>query len=560
MRERDDFQTVFSEELSALDAFFDRRAEEHAHFKMGRQDPDVRRILEAIAFFSARTRQLAQANVRDAIERLVRGQLDELLSPVPAAGMLLAHVENKLGAVATLPEGTEVRLNAPDRSVGVFSTRRPLDLLPLKLQSVGAPVGADRLDMQLDAWVGLRGALPPLRFLIDSRGNYRDSLRLLSAMRTHLRAVRVAFDEDNLEAATEVEWSLGAPPASPEGDGRHPFDKIRSFFHFPQQDLFFTVQLPSQRRPWRRVFLYLELERNAPRELLRAGRQAFLLFAVPIDNTRRSHASPIVCDGTKDSYPIRDGRPDNSSVGKESPSALVSIEGVYRVTERGNEPLVPGILSDAGACFDPVLVRPHEGIRGEPHIALRIPGAFEKPVKVMVDAEWYQPSFEASAAGLLEASLTRRNVEGMRLEMAGDLALSRKSPLVHDAPGLLHIMALRTKTVLTRDELVCLLACLGADRSSPYRRLPELLKDVRVEEAPGNEGQGKKYIYTLDYRRDDPDFEGIVRDGMLHVFEDQIEALLEAWIADEVELVRHQQVPRVESRQPMLRMIAGGAA
>src|SRR4051812_8080688 len=161
MSERDDFDQAFTEELSALDAFFDRRAETHEHFKLGRQDPDVRRILEAIAFFAARTRRLAAANVRAAVERLVRGQLDDLLWPLPAAGMLLARVDEGFGATGAVPEGAEVRLTATDGAVGVFTTRRRLDLLPLRLQSVEAPPGVDRLVMRLDAWIDLRGPLPP---------------------------------------------------------------------------------------------------------------------------------------------------------------------------------------------------------------------------------------------------------------------------------------------------------------------------------------------------------------------------------------------------------------
>ncbi len=145
MSERDDFDRAFTEELSALDAFFDRRAEAHEHFKLGRQDPDVRRILEAVAFFSARTRQLAAANVREAVERLARGQLDDLLAPVPAAGTLLALVDEGLGGPAMVPEGTEVQLTAPDRSIGVFTTRRRLDVLPLRLTALAAPPSASRL-------------------------------------------------------------------------------------------------------------------------------------------------------------------------------------------------------------------------------------------------------------------------------------------------------------------------------------------------------------------------------------------------------------------------------
>ena len=561
MSERDDFDRAFLDELSALDAFFDRRAETHEHFKLGRQDPDVRRILEAVAFFAARTRRLAATNVRAAVERLVRGQLDDLLWPIPTAGMLLAHVDEGLGAPASIPEGTEVRLTAPDRSVGVFSTRRRLDLLPLRLHSVEAPPGVDRLVMRLDAWIDLRGPQAPLAFWIDARGSYRDSLRLLVALQSYVRGVRVAFDEDAPEAAIVAPFSIGALPPPPEGDGQHPLARVRSFFHFPAQDLFFSVTLPSRRRAWTRAFVYLDLARDPPRELLRAGRQAFVLHAVPIENARHREALPIVCDGTKDSYPIVDARSEAVSAGREARAELCSIEGVYRLGDRGREPVVPALLAETGAAYDPVLVRPGEEAVAEepPRIALRIPGAFQKPCKVIVDARWYQPSFDASAVGLLQPWLHTRRVDGMRLEVAGDLYLSQRSPLEDDALGLLHVMALRTKVTLSRDELCALLDCLGADRRSHFRRLPELIKDVRTEEAPRGAGQGHKYLYSIDYRRDDPDFEGLLRDGLVAAFEDRVAAVLDAWIADDVELRRYREPLPGEARRPAVSALAGAA-
>ncbi len=491
----------------------------------------------------------------------MRGQLDDLLAPVPAAGTLLALVDEGLGGPAMIPEGTEVQLTAPDRSIGVFTTRRRLDVLPLRLTALAAPPSANRLALRLDAWIALRGPLPALGFYLDVRGSYRDSLRLMTSLRSHVRSARVAFDEDAPEAAIEASFSVGAPPPPAEGDGLHPLERIRSFFHFPAQDLFFSVTLPARRQAWTRAFVYLELDRDAPAELLRVGRQSFQLFAVPIENARRREAAPILCDGTKDSYAITDARAETAGAGREARAALCSVEGVYRVGDRGREPIVPGLVADAGAVYDLLRVRPDEDPDGQqPRVALRIPGAFEKPCKVIVDARWYQPSFDASAAGRLTAVLPTRHVVGVRLELAGDLYLSQQSSLVADALGLLHVMALRTRVMLSRDELVSLLRCLGADRRSHYRRLTDLLKEVRVEEAPGVAGQGKRIVYTLDYRREDPDFEGLVRDGLVAAFEDQVAALLDAWIADDVELRRFSEPLPGEARRPALRVVTGGGS
>src|ERR1700712_2124013 len=80
---------LFLAELSALDAFAARREVEGGLIP-GRDDPDVRRLIEAMAFFSARTRAAAAGAMQDAGQRIAAGTLDDLLAPAPAALMAQA--------------------------------------------------------------------------------------------------------------------------------------------------------------------------------------------------------------------------------------------------------------------------------------------------------------------------------------------------------------------------------------------------------------------------------------------------------------------------------------
>jgi type VI secretion system protein ImpG len=540
-----DIDRAFAEELTALESFFDRRAGEHQHFHLGRQDPDVRRILEAVAFFSARTRLLAVENVRRLVERVVRGQLDYLLTPIPTAGLLEINVDG-LAAPALLPRATEVRVETPDRTVGIFTTARPLALLPVVLTRAGVePVGErDHLVLELDALVSLRGPQPALSFHVDYRGSYRDSLRLFGEIRAAARGGRVSFDDDGPERAIPAEISFGAPAAAVgdrDDDGVHPIERLRSFFQSPAQDLFFRVMLPSRPRQWSRARVYLELGGELPPELYRTSAAAFPLHVVPISNVRRGDSEIIACDGTKDAYAIRDARTPLAGGGREAEATLAAVIGVYLLGEQGRTPIPPGLVADSGPVYD--LLHggaPNPGISVY-ELALRVPGAFAKSAKVVVDARWYQPSFDVHAAGRLTASLQTRRVEGTRLSVRGDLALHRTSALWEDALGVLHLLALKTKPELTRDELMTLARYAGADKQSAYRRLPELVQGVRASVAPENGGRGTiRYVYELVWRVDDPDFEGLREDGLVRAFEDRLAELLEAWLADEVELTRFQ--------------------
>lgn len=558
-----DIDRAFAEELSALEQFFDRRAGEHQHFQLGRQDPDVRRILEAVAFFSARTRLLAVENVRRIVERVVRGQLDYLLTPVPTAGLLQMEVGG-LAAPTTLPRDTEVRITAPDRTVGIFTTARPIQLLPLALRRADVQLlgGRYHLVFDLAALIALRGPLQPLSFHVDLRGSYRDSLRIWSALRAAVRAAKVSFEDDGLERAVAVNCSFGAPDAAAgarDDDGVHPIERIRSFFQFPAQDLFFNVGLPARPRHWSRARVYLELGGDVPTELFRLSEQVFPLFVVPVTNVRRGEAETITCDGTKDAYPIRDARTPLANQGREAESVLASVTGVYQLGEQGKVPIPPGLVAETGPVYDLVHCGPADLDASGGQLALRVPGAFMKNRKVVVEARWYQPSFDTHAAGKLQVTLQTRRVEGTQLSIRGDLVLHRTSALWEDALGLLHVLSLKTKAELSRDELCTLARHAGADRKSVYRRLPELVQGARVSVAPENGGRGSiRYVYELVWKKDDPDFDGLHEDGLVRAFEDRIAALLEAWLADEVELRRLDAEPAIEAPRATPRLAAMG--
>lgn len=570
---RDEIDRAFDQEITALDAYFDRRPRQ-GYLGLGRQDPDMRRILEAVAFFAARTRVIARQNVRETVERLARGQLDYLLTPVPAAGLLHARVSEGLAAPTVIPRGAEIRVVAPDRTVGVFTTSRKLALFPFKLTSVERDGPA--LVLALDAWIPLRGIGSPIPLHVQQNGNYRDSCRLLASLAACLRGVKVSFDKKDPERATPVEWSFGAPDAAAgeeDDDGMHPIERVRSFFHFPEQDLFFNVTLPVTAKPWTSAYLYLDLDLEAPQapELLRAGTTSFLPFVVPVTNVRRGEAEPIRCDGTKDAYPIRDGRPTAKNGRDEAPAALAGVEGVYRIDGAARTAIPPGIIADTEPVYALLLASPEpgaergaaEGAADKDRIALEMPESFlaSAPVKVSVDARWHQPSFESHAIGKLKIAFQTRRVEGVRLELVGDLEPHRGSDLADDPFALLHVLSLRTRAKLSRDELVTLLRYCGADRKSRYKRLPELVKRVTVEASVAAGGGGVRHHYRLAWKKEDPDFDDLVEDGLVRAFEDRVAALLDAWIADEVELVRQAGDREVMAPKlrPGLRLEDGGA-
>ena len=73
----------FLSELDALERFRRAFLERHPRLPLDREDPDVRRLIESMAFFSVQTRQATLRNLRSTWRRLFAGFFDFLLEPVP---------------------------------------------------------------------------------------------------------------------------------------------------------------------------------------------------------------------------------------------------------------------------------------------------------------------------------------------------------------------------------------------------------------------------------------------------------------------------------------------
>src|SRR6478736_6276846 len=98
---------AFVDEVQALESFRMAYVAEHPSTPLQPDDPDVRRLLEALALFAARSRQAALGTLNEAVE---------------------------------LPCGTELAVRAggdAGQGAAIFRTLAPLRLLPLSLGRVG---------------------------------------------------------------------------------------------------------------------------------------------------------------------------------------------------------------------------------------------------------------------------------------------------------------------------------------------------------------------------------------------------------------------------------------
>ncbi|ACY15556.1 type VI secretion system baseplate subunit TssF [Haliangium ochraceum] len=518
----DAFYRDFLTELSSLDDFLRRRSGDDE--LVAHTDPDVRRLLEAMAFFAARTRQAARDEVRGGVQRLARGFLDNLLWPQPARALIQAVAGDRLTEAAELPRHTPVRVRTPGGALGVFRTMRPLTLLPVACERVHVsplPGSGRRVALALRNRGVLRERTLPLSFTIDYLGDYLSSLRFHYGLREHLQAATVFFDDEPAADARGLPCAVRYGVQIAADEPVDALERIRSFFHFPSQELGFEVELPAPQRPWRRAWLCLDLGADWPEDLV-PNQDVFRLFTVPIENLRAGAAEPILADGTRSRYELASPAPF-------SDMALHSVRGVFQETEAGYEPLLPVHLSHDGPAYELDLGEDGRatGLR------LRLPQAFETPRKVSVEALWTQPGFAASAEGRLDVELQTRRIEGVRWQLRGRVTPPRESPLWHDAFDMLHVLSLRSKRTLTRGELLHLMRVLGADEDCAHGELAPLIGAIDAREVPaqGREGGGVKQVYRVALRQVAPELRGLVFDFVARMW-----MLLDAWSANALEL------------------------
>jgi type VI secretion system protein ImpG len=543
------FYDDFLAELKAVDDFLAYRTGDAS--SVAREDPDVRRLMESIAFFSARTRQAASDQLRSSVMSLVRGHLDDFLSPQPTRGLVQATPFGLVTDTAHLPAGTMLRVTTAEGDLGLFSTMTDMTLRPLQidLAELGLrPGGGFRIAIRIRARREVVDVPEPLAIHLSYLNDYHASLRFKYRLRRHLLAggVSVFYDAapDPARCGAPCDVRFGsAPPARAASGSGSPIEALRRFLHFPAKELAMGVSLPRPTVPWRQAWLCFDLDDGWPSELV-VNRDVFRLFVLPIENLVRDAALPIKCDGTRTRFPIAPARTD-------AQLALHSVTGVFQELPSGPEPILPVQLASGDTSYDLEYVA--EGAGGlEPRLVLRLPDALGSPRVISVEACWHQPELDRVAVGKLDVRLQTRHLQGVELRMLGTLTPHRESALWRDPAAMMQVLSRRVSRVLGRRDLISLMTQLGADADSYHAGVDADVLYIEAREEPADLGRGGgiRHVYQITIDNVDDDRLGLIADYLRCV-----ETLLDAWSANPVRL---EVLRRTAGGRP-LPMLAGGA-
>ncbi len=490
----------FLKELQALDDFRTRYAVRHEFEGLGREDQDVRRLIEALAFYSARTRRASERAFATYRRQVLEKLFPHLLSPMPQMALLYPQLDSNMQEVRNLPAHAPITAHLPTndhRPPVRFRTREEVTLWPLRFvrRSLrferrkpaidGVSVSGEhgwclRLSLATSAEAHVRKrfyesrdrAFRALTFFLDSGSDPLLSARLFHALENALVVVRCRFISDGEELHTFETNSVefGAPEPHLGATYENPLESMRRLVHFPAAEMRFEIPIVGAPAEWDRLDIEIDLDGQWPAGLaLTEG--ALLLNGLIVENLERHSAEPVELDGRTLRLPVVHPEP-------ASGMALRELLGVYEgdpAVPGARRALFPNLLVEGGFAVD---VEPSSGDAWLEVDRASLPEA--APPRLYMEAEWYQPvGCDATSLGLARYATDAVELALVRWCLAGQQLPSRSS-IAGDESLLDRLVDLHGKSELTLNDLKLLLRVLGVEQSELFARLPKYMKHVNT--------------------------------------------------------------------------------
>ncbi len=524
MRYDDKTYKMFLEEIQELENFRLTYAAGHPSTPLDSDDPDVRRLIEAMAFFSARTHTAGLRNIASSRHRIFKQLFPFLLSPIPAMGVFQVKPTGQFVESTLLPKGAEIALSSETKGAVIFKSLCDLNILPVTVTGMDMtviPGKGTRAFLKIRAPFPLNEEIGQLRFHINHLNDYHASMRIFYFLRKYLKRAGVVFEDkiDGTSLGKSCNVSFGTSYDETETQQSHPLQKERQFFHFPQEELFVNVDIPRPPRDWDQFILVFDLGTDWPKEL-RLNKELFQLFAVPVINLHQSEGQPFICDGTKEKYLIRHS---DAESGFEFHSAV----GVYRVEQEGMEPVKPGIIYGENESYE-IEQEPGSGNGSKYFLNLHFPETFNTPKTFLIDALWIQPGLSGIINEILTVEPYSRKIAGVKWGMLGELMPHFVSDFQDDMEEFMHLLTIKNKSILNFDDVTTILKIVGNVHHGSFKGVLALLSDIKVEESSHHKSSAGmlKLIYILIFKNVSP---AIL--PLIDTFTEHVGSLLDAWIS-----------------------------
>jgi type VI secretion system protein ImpG len=542
-------------------------------------DPEVRRLLEAVAYLSAQTQKVSYRATVDALRALVAQRLDFAVRPLPARGLVAAAHQGSRSSLR-MPQGTPLQLQLRDGrtvqvSLEVSAIVAPMAVRETRVEETpSGPVLLFRVEMGPSlrelGWVCLH---------VDVLGDFARSLGLFRAIRGSCRAAKLFLNADArgrgpselvaLRKSLPLEVSFGAraaceadldPSAFDVDQVLSPLEEMRAHFQFPERDLFLNLRVPASRSAHDAapnpevlegggsVWLGLLLAPNT--SVGPVSPACFRPNVLPVQNLVRAPAEPIVDAGLASRYALL---PPSEIAGATPegvgcPFQLQSVSRVVATSTQSEQTLFPTMLGDPERSYR--LTRDERAGVEQHFLELGVSGTLAAPRVVRVEACWTQPGLDLGALGKVAVRPLRLAAEGITWKLLPPTAAFATSPVEGSSEQLVELLAFSNRRELDAEETMSVLRLLCRGSGYPWAPLIAAFGAMRAESVLSKDGHSTvKRQISLELKATAEELAPLVDDLI-----ERLATVLSVWGQEPVDV----QVLRAPKGVPLAR-IAGGA-
>ena len=509
MTEKNDIYPLYLQQLQGIQTF---RQAYHGMYQtqaLERDDPELKRLTEAIAYCSAHAQYHGQRVMVEQQRNLVAQIHPYMTTPLPAKSLLQVVASEKLQQSFELKAGTEFHLQAENGESAIFQTCRPMQVLPLRYTGLETqPSGLRDVEIQLQFKALLTQTQAPgnIPILLDVCQDFRHSLRLYQALlQAEVGAVKVTFD------FSDVSYSSAFTETAGEFlPGMHPVESCRQQFHFPNAQFCLALDIADAPASWQ----YLTVSIRVNKDLLPDWQQDYFIpFCVPVINLHQTPAQRLQVDGTRVHYPIC---PPN--IGADW--TLHSVLGVYQLQNKQRLPIMPSVLSSALAA--PALTANFSLLIDEQMdeqqatiLDVNLPNAFAEPCAVEVDGYWLQPAFSAQLWQKIALAPLAMDIPGVSWQLAGPRV--KQQAAIRQVDRLTALLAVRSNEVLAAQHINALVSYISLEWAKEF----DLIAECYLGAVP----LSLRNQFALRLRLSKPDI------ALAELFLNYIQQLIACWFA-----------------------------
>lgn len=504
-------QNIFDEEMTFLANIQSRFMDIHSQVPVEYEDPDVKRLSEAMAAFMAKGRIEGKTQVNQLHRRVFQQLLPYIASPVASMGLLQTNSRH-ITEATQIRSGTSFSLFTDDGDKAQYQSIHTLPIQPICLNRVISEVNNREIVVEIKSINNVPGHLEHLPIYISTHNNYSLTLKLIATLAKNIISVSAVFDDD---VTVSGDFLLGAcqpndlapnseTTAKVELDGMHPIENIRHFFQLPQQENYLNLYFNESPQQWNKCQIKLHLDSPLPKGI-NISTDVFKLGVICVENINKEQSETFTFDATHSAHPVR---PPSTS----PQLAMLKCLGVYQGPLKNRELLRPGILKSGNGAYEI-----HQQGATPPLIDIQLAEAFFNPVKITVDALWFQPEFSAHLWKKLAIKTTHLDIAGLKCH-----ALSPPVPHVpfndNDPHTLLELSLLKNKDRLSLEEIIFILESFSTVFAREFKAVKPLLTELHFE-SPNNYGFVIAETSAQTF-------------NLLDCFIKKLETLLNLWLTD----------------------------